>query len=307
MNKPDLGKLIGTMPNETGLRQRARFHQGWWRAFVLNEPEGLNPADAEKRVCNTIMDDEKSGSNFLTPEAIQAIDQTKLEREAFEAGLFNEDRLFNNLLSSQPLAFNFFGPLKQNLVFAKSILELRLPGISKVSNIFFEFAPREKYSGDNSAFDVAIEIEMGSLKGLVGLECKYTDTFSAKEYSKDSYRRIFEASTSFKQPYEAYIASRFNQLFRGQLIAEALVQNKKYDFCMNGLFCHHLDTDAIETGLEFRKMMFGGDEGFRIITYSEFISDVQKLDLSWERREWSMMLWARYCGHRLSDGVFGTT
>jgi len=190
---------------------------------------------------------------------------------------------------------------------AKSILELRLPGISKVSNILFEFAPKEKYSGDNSAFDVAIEIEMGSLKGLVGLECKYTDTFSAKEYSKDSYRRIFEASTSFKQPYEAYIASRFNQLFRGQLIAEALVQNKKYDFCMNGLFCHHLDTDAIETGLEFRKMMVGGEERFRIITYSDFISDVQKLDLSWERREWSMMLWARYCGHRLSDGVFGTT
>lgn len=307
MEKPDLLKAIGTVPNEKGLKMRARFHQGWWRAFVLNEPEGLNPADAERKVCNTLLDGERSGLNFLTPEAIRAIAQTKQERKDYEAGLFNEDRLFNNLLSSQPLAFNFFGPLKQDLAFAKLALDPFLPGLIKVTNVFFEFAPKEKYSGDNSAFDVAFEIEIGGCKGLFGLECKYTDSFSAKEYSKDIYRKVFEASPSFNQPYETYVTSRFNQLFRGQLVAEGLVQNKKYDFCITGLFCHHLDESAIETGKAFQGMLTSGKDAFRIIPYSEFISALQVLDLTWDRREWSMMLWARYCGHRLSEGVFVIT
>ena len=123
MNQDALLQHIGTIPNETGLKQRARFHQGWWRAFVLNEPEGSNPADSKRNVCNTIWGGETTSLNFLTPEAIKAIDQTKIERKEYEAGLLNEDRLFNNLLSSQPLAFNFFGPLKQDLAFAKFVLE----------------------------------------------------------------------------------------------------------------------------------------------------------------------------------------
>lgn len=304
MNANAALQLVGTIPNETGFRKRARFHQGWWRAFVLNEPEGANPARQEDRVCNTIRAGETSGKNFLSSASLQSVEETRLERMDYQAGLFNEDRLFNNLLSSQPLAFNFFGPLKQDSTLATMVLKPFLPEGSIVTGVFFEFAPKEKYSGDNSAFDVAIEFETGSKKGLLGLECKYTDSFSVKEYSKESYRTIFAASPRFGQPYESFISSRFNQLFRGQLIAESLVQNGKYDFVLTGLFCFQDDVGAIEIGNEFQGMLNDGKKYFQVITYADFVAALQKLDISWEMREWSMLLWARYCGLKMSDELF---
>lgn len=305
MEKNVLIDLVGKRPIETGLIRRARFHQGWWRAFILNEAQGSNPGRKEDSVCNTISSGEISGKNFLTTSAITAIQQTKEERKAYEAGLFNEDRLFNNLLSSQPLAFNFFGELKQDPVLARKLFSAFIPELSKVTNVFFEFAPKEKFTGDNSAFDVAIEFERSGLKGILGLECKYTDSFSKKEYDRETYKSVFLKSGAFSKPYEKYIESRFNQLFRGQLIAEALVQNEKYDVALTGLFCFHEDSEALETGRQFQSMLNDGNNIFKIITYSDFISALQKLDLTWEQREWSMLLWSRYCGMKLSEGLFG--
>ena len=67
-------------------------------------------------------------------------------------------------------------------------------------------------------------------------------------------------------------------------------------------FCHQ-DGAAIETGHQFQGMLAGKEADFVIITYQDFITAMQQLDLSWERREFSMMLWARYCGIMLSDAV----
>ena len=41
--KNEIKKLIGTLPYESGFKKRMRFHQGWWRAFVLAEKEGNYP------------------------------------------------------------------------------------------------------------------------------------------------------------------------------------------------------------------------------------------------------------------------
>jgi len=141
------------------------------------------------------------------------------------------------------------------------------------------------------------------------LECKYTDTFSTKEYDKPEYRDIYFNSNVFEETYECFISSRFNQLFRNQLIAEALVQNrkkrkgKKYDYVITGLFCH-ADDKAIEVGKEFQGMLEDGDNIFKIITYQDFIETIQKQDIAWEKRELSMMLWARYCGDILSENMY---
>jgi len=306
MSTEKLLSYIGTIPNEIESKKRLRFHQGWWRAFVSNEPEGLNPAKSDANVCNTILDGGVSNKNFLSEAAVKSIEDTKLERKEYGAGLFNEDRLFNNLLSSQPLAFNFFGDLKQDLEFAKLAISAFIPEITSVTNVFFEFAPKEKYTGDNSAFDVAIEIMVGDKKGLLGLECKYTDTFSVKEYSREEYENIHKMSTNFTGSYTELKSSRFNQLFRNQLIAESLIQNEKYDFVYTGLFCFDGDAEAIETGKQFRHFIFNGEQKFKIITYSDFISAIQKQDITWKQRELTMLLWARYCGLSLSDNVYST-
>ncbi len=301
--KDQLRQLLGPIPTDSGFKHRMRLHQGWWRTFVLCQEPGKNPINNNAKVCNTIEEGESTFKNFLSPNIIKAIKLTLDNWEESNPGKIEEKRLFNNLLSSQPLCFNFFGELKIDKAFALQVLKPYLPDITEVEDVMFEYGPKERYTNDNSAFDVAIEVKSGDKSGLIGMECKYTDSFSADEYDKPEYRDIFFNSDVFEETYECFISSRFNQLFRNQLIAEALVQNGKYDHVITGLFCH-ADDKAIEVGKEFQGMLEDGDNIFKIITYQDFIETIQKQDISWDKRELSMMLWARYCGIGLSERVF---
>lgn len=304
MIKQKLKELIGATPtSESGFKKRMRLHQGWWRAFVLGENEGKHPLNDKKTICNTILNGEQSKKNFLTDMTAQVVEQTLRDRGDDSSGIIEEDRLFNNLLSSQPLCFNFFSELKSDKIFASEIMKNLGFDISSVGDVIFEYAPKKNYTNDNSAFDVALEVTRDGKKGLIGLECKYTDSFSSKEYDKSEYQSIFEQSNVFVEKYEDYKASKFNQLFRNQLIAEALKQNNEYEFVVTGLFCHK-DDKAIETGDEFQEMLSGKDELFKVITYQDFIGAIQRLDINWDKRELSMMLWARYCGTLLSDAFY---
>lgn len=305
--KNELKELIGTLPaSESGFKKRMRFHQGWWRTCVLAEEEGDHPIRHGKSVCNTILNGRMSRKNFLSDRIFEAVLQTIEERQSARSGIIEEDRLFNNLLSSQPLCFNFFGELKTDTDFALQVLKQFWPELTQVNRVIFEFAPEKNYTSDNSAFDVAFEVMADKQNGLLGLECKYTDTFSQKEYDRAEYRHIFDQDKhrTFGAKYADFIAAEFNQLFRNQLIAEALIQNSDYDFVYTGLFCHQDDMSALQTGEKFQRMLRNGDKIFQVITYQDFIEKMQCLEISWERRELSMLLWARYCGTQLSEQIF---
>ena len=302
-NTDDLLGRFGTIPNESGQKKRVRIHQGWWRMNVLNEKAGQHPKNRNDNVCNTILNGEESKNNFLTENSYKAVIRTLKERKEEGTGIMEEDRLFNNLLSSQPLCFNFFGELMADTDFGLKVLQTWWPNLTELKRVIFEYAPKERFSNDNSAFDIAFEVAIGSKTGLIGLECKYTDTFSSTEYDKPAYRDLFEKSNSFIADYNDLKASKYNQLFRNQLISEGLTQNKKYDFVKTGLFCYEQDNSAIQTGMELKKMLTNPDS-FTLLTYSNFIENVQQLDLDWLQREWTMLLWARYCAEALSEQVF---
>ncbi len=303
-------EVIGPIPADADeFKHRMRLHQGWWRAFVLGEKPGRHPVDREKQVCSTIENGGITKKNFLTENACRAFDQTLLERNEYAAGLVNEDRVVNNLLSSQPLAFNFFGELKQDTEMATLILRQWVPEVERVTEVRFEYAPAFQADVDNSAFDVAFFFDtVGGKRGLLGLECKYTDDFSKKEYCKPEYRKIFEQREgTFARSYEQYIDSRFNQLFRNQSIAEQLLGKDEFTTVVTGLFCHQDDERALRTGAEFREMMTQGDSRFKIITYRDFVTVAERLELPWEKREWVMMLWARYLALELSTSVLSAS
>jgi hypothetical protein len=281
-----------------------RFHQGWWRAFVLAEDPGLHPRDPERTICSTVLNGEISGSNFLTPRISEAVKRTLDERVDRGKGLVEEGRLFNNLLSSQPLVFNFLGELKLDLEFATRVVTLLFPDVDRVSSVIFEFAPERNYTGDNSAFDAAFEVGNHQGKGLIGLECKYTDSFSPEEYDKPEYRQIYDDSKNFVARYEDLIASEFNQLFRNQLLAEALTINGEYDFTYTGLLCHPEDDKALHIANRFRAAVKDGEMKFSVFTYWDLIETMQKSATNRHQRELSMLLWARYLGTQLSERAF---
>lgn len=294
---------FGPVPNESGFKSRMRLHQGWWRTNVLGEEPGLHPKIETEKICNTISDGNNSNKNFLTQNCSLSVHKTLSQRKENGFGLMAQDRLFNNLLSSQPLCFNFFGELHADNDFGLSVLKCFYPRLTKLRRVIFEYAPAENYTNDNSAFDVAFEVEENEKIGIIGWECKYTDSFSAKEYDKPAYREVFSKSTSFIGSYEGLKKSKTNQLFRNQLIAESLVQNNKYSFVFTGLFCYQEDSDAISIAKGFQELLNESNTNFKIITYSDFISKIQMLDITWQNREWAMLLWARYCATILSDPI----
>ena len=298
-----LKEIIGRLPKESGFKKRMRFHQAWWRSFILVEEQGCHPIRKNESIGSVIQQGEINGKNFLSDNIRKSVEETIQERKIFGAGIIEEKRLFNNLLSSQPLCFNFFGELKIDTVFALQVLRRFYPDLTKVNRVIFEYAPNENYTNDNSAFDVAFEVMRKNEFGLIGLECKYTDSFSQKEYDKDEYREIFRQSNIFAKEYETFISARYNQLFRNQLIAAALLQNQKYDFVFTGLFCHQDDRQAIEIGEEFHEML-NSDTLFQVITYQKYVEEILQLPLEWEKRELVMMLWARYCATQLSDKIY---
>ncbi|MFA4851030.1 MAG: hypothetical protein WC599_00740 [Bacteroidales bacterium] len=305
-HEEELAVLLGTIRHDSGNKKRLRIHQGWWRAFVLGLTEGdyYDKHNKEwKRVCNrTFIETTEKDINFLTPQVIQAARRALKERDKSNPGLIEETRLNFNLLSSQPLCFNFFGELSLDKGFGIKVLRKWWPELTELKKVIFEFAPLERFTNDNSAFDIAFEVTKGNQSGLIGLECKYTDSFSSTEYDKPAYLEIYSKSKSFSSSYEDLKSKRFNQLFRSQLIAEALIQHKRYDFVLTGLFCYDEDESAISTANEFKKKLTNPDD-FTLIKYREFIGKVQQLDLDWRQREWTMLLWARYCATILSERV----
>jgi len=311
-------KLIGTIPNESGFNAKYRQHQGWWRAFVLNQEEGKYYSQHTKnwkKVCNRINDGNihPEAKNFMSKEIADEV-QLALERQKETGtGIMEADRLYNNLLSSQPLAFNFFGFFRANPNIALAFLKTLRPDIISVEDYLFEYAPES--SGDSSAFDFGFVVKTEANKGFIGFECKYTDTFSyqrtdTKIYFGDNddknyvnYHQLYLGNPDrFPDDYYSYVRDKnFNQLFRNELLGVQL--KTKYDFVLTGLFCHHDDKKAIAAGQEFQKKIGNRNDDFILLTYADYFERMLKLNLSWETRELVIMLWARYCGLPLSKNI----
>lgn len=311
--------LIGTYPKEPAFISRFRKHQGWWRTFVLNQEEGTywDAMNKEyKTVCNRLNYGEVTKHNFLSNEIVQAVEHAVTTNKQTKSGMIDTDRLYNNLLSSQPLAFNFFGWFKSHKDVALAFIKSIRPDVTDIEDIVFEYAPAS--TRDKSAFDIGIKVKSDSRRGFIGFECKYTDTFSYKrpntktfygdEGDKKNYQNYYELYVNnrnrFIDDYFSYIRNRYyNQLFRNELLGVQL--KPEFEFVVTGLFCHHDDTSTIDAGKQFSKMIGNGEDDFVVLTYADYFEVIQKLNLSWQQRELVMMLWARYCGLGLSKNLIG--
>jgi len=286
--------------DERGHLHRARLHQGWWRACVLNEDEGQHPSIKDETIYNCIASGVENGKNFLTREVATKAMEIEMAWRKKSTGAMPATRLANNLLSSQPLAFNFFIPLLQNLDNATKILQNWFPKITSVERIDFEYAPTACLTEDNTAFDVAISTKVGQEKGFIGIEVKYTEPFSQKKYDKESYRKLYKESEAFNCDYKELIMPKFNQLFRNQLISEAVRIQEGCKHVSTAVFCHPTDTTCLSLATEFQQKLNTDITNFKVITFQDFIEAWQLIPLAWEARELTMLLWARYLGSPLS-------
>ncbi len=104
--------------------------------------------------------------------------------------LYGKPRIYNNLLSSQPLAFNLFGELSENLDLASSVLGEMTDGrVARVDAVEFEWSPGRSdlsYTGDRTAFDVYVRYEGAKgQRGFLGIEVKYHENLKT---TRDDHR-----------------------------------------------------------------------------------------------------------------------
>ena len=226
----------------------------------------------ENAYCNYVFED--SGFvNFMRNKRLES--DAKKESEAIKQRerLTDEKRLLENLLSSQPMAFNIFLPLKWNdFEIGNAVFKELFPflKIKQLVNIKMEYVPGDgigknnrTITTDNSCFDVYIEYKNENDKlGGIGIEVKYTESFSNSDYWKETgYKKdryidaIKKYSVQFYEKYtKEYLQPTYNQLFRNQLLAEEVKDKFNMD-CILAVVYSEEDSKCIDTVDKFKNLM----------------------------------------------------
>ncbi len=137
---------------DNAFQQRARLLQALWREAQNPEyPAGpVTQKSYGSRLDETFARREKA--NLMTPAAREAATAELTREHKSHKPLIDAKRLWTNLLSSQPLAFNLFGELKADLALATGVLRRLWPArVAGVTQVSFEHSPGRmdpKYTND---------------------------------------------------------------------------------------------------------------------------------------------------------------
>ena len=170
------------IPADHRFKAAARFMQALWRedrglaiGIHLDRREPHRPRRLGSRISTAAG---ALGANFLHPDIVPVVTRALAYREPGAA--YDVDRLKTNLLSSQPLAFNLFGPLARDLALATRFVAELLPGtLTSVTDILFEHSPGRgdpRFTGDRTAYDVVLRgRDATGARAIVCVEIKYSE------------------------------------------------------------------------------------------------------------------------------------
>ncbi|MBQ8438027.1 MAG: hypothetical protein IJ431_05225 [Alistipes sp.] len=197
---------------------------------------------------NYIEHGETTGANFLEDYIFVYAKYRVAYKKPFET--INSDRLFNNLLSSQPMAFNLFCPLRKMLCespeTATRVIQSALPNysIARVTDVDLEFIPENytQLTGDRSAMDAIIRfVDKDGRDSFVAIETKYSENLGANEASESNRERSKELVKQlgcFSQDAETLISKsqiKLTQIYRNFLLSEVYgrhTSTKSYSLIM---------------------------------------------------------------------------
>jgi len=168
---------------------------------------------------------QKTLANYLT-EPIQDVVRAEVCDPVASAGkLYGKPRIFDNLLSSQPLCFNLFGELTNDLHLASAVVSSLSNGrFTEVTSIAFEYSPGRgdvRYLNDRSAFDVFVHCRTADGgTGFLGIEVKYHENLAgAAGKDKRRYDEVADLMGCFSEDRGLLKASPLQQIWRDHLLA----------------------------------------------------------------------------------------
>jgi hypothetical protein len=168
-------------------------------------------------------------ANYVTETTREVARDEVLDPVKSAGKMYREPRIFEDLLSSQPLCFNLFGELQRDLVLAsKAFGMLADPGLA-VTAIEFEHSPGRgdhRFTGDHSAFDVFVTYMSASGQaGFIGVEVKYVEDLDVPPARhRARYDEVAEAMGCFALEALPRLRRKpIEQLWRDHLLAGSLL------------------------------------------------------------------------------------
>ncbi len=170
------------VPADHRFKAAARFLQALWRedrglaiGTHIDRREPHRPRRLGSRISTAAG---ALGANFIHPDIVPVVTRALAYREPGAA--YDVDRLRTNLLSSQPLAFNLFGPLARDLALATRFVAKLFPGtLTRVHDILFEHSPGRsdhRFTADRTAYDVVLRgRDATGARALLCIEIKYSE------------------------------------------------------------------------------------------------------------------------------------
>ena len=198
---------------------------------------------------NLAADGLEASRNFLYREIYEYARLRVRNKKPYET--INEERLFCNFLSSQPMAFNLFVPLmaiaqceegQKRLAWVVSSLLDKGNGlsISRITEVGIEFIPDyyRECLNDKTAMDACFRYERADGgKGIIAIETKYTDILGKNQASNPT--RGIQTATQragicelFTEEGKRKIASgeiTLSQVYRNFLLTECVRLHERLD------------------------------------------------------------------------------
>lgn len=217
-----------------GFKRRARVLQSMWR-----EGQGYPMGKHRGRPLGSRLPmpwAEETLANYLTSTIRQVVRNEVLNQEPGAERLFQTPRIFDNLLSSQPLCFNLFGELQKDPALATAVMRTLVPErVARVTRIGFEYSPGRgdpRYTGDKSAFDVFVAFQTpAGGKGFAGIEVKYSETLGgAASNHRRRYDEVAASMGCFRPERLHELRSQpLHQIWRDHLLAGSLLREGDYE------------------------------------------------------------------------------
>ena len=242
-----------------------RLLQSLWR-IENNLPakeDGTKCYGAELPICEA----KHSLANYLTPKIRQVVKEEVLDPAKSQGKLYGKPRIFNHLLSSQPLCFNLFGELRKDFELASRLFAKMTQGrFANVTGIEFEWSPGrgdDKLTGDKSAFDVYVEFRSAnSRRGFLGIEVKYHENLkSSKNYHRPRYDKVATDMQCFRPDALPRLrkAGPLQQMWRDHLLVGVHAHEGAFDDAAFVFLYPEVNTDcckaveAYQAGLTDRR------------------------------------------------------
>lgn len=278
-------------PRVKSFLARARAHQSRYREQVLRV--GCHQQNASQLDTESAL----KGLNFYAawPGLLDLVDRRYRRKDS---------PLYNNLLRSEHIPFNFFGPLALSLgsELTHRLIKWLAPDMQRVTAIRIEHAPAEAKAvlSDNTSFDVFVEyIVDGEYRCALGIEIKYTEGpygYGIRErermFAADSaYHRVTGDRLYLHNSVPRLRARDLKQMWRNQLLGEAMSLHRFRSVLLYPEGNRH----ASDAASAYRNVLRPERQHeFLAVSYEDWLGVAREAARSGAETEWVDYLCARY-------------